>query len=106
MRITDGVSVHLLGGHTPGTQVVLLDTEAGRVCIPGDLVPFYKNLELNWPMGAFFDLQGVCERVHLDAIERRHHRAAPRLGLLRSPPGRLHRRRRRRSWRGAPGVAA
>jgi glyoxylase-like metal-dependent hydrolase (beta-lactamase superfamily II) len=77
MRITHGVSVHLLGGHTPGTQVVLLDTDAGRVCIPGDLVPFYKNLELNWPMGAFFDLEGVVQaytwmRSNADIIVPHH----------------------------------
>ena len=57
LRIADGISVHHLGGHSPGMQVVLLETDAGRVCIPGDLVPFYKNLELNWPMGAFFDVR-------------------------------------------------
>jgi glyoxylase-like metal-dependent hydrolase (beta-lactamase superfamily II) len=59
VKITDGVNVKLLGGHSPGTQVVLVETDLGRVCIPGDLVPFYKNLELTWPMGAFFDVKQV-----------------------------------------------
>ena len=59
LKIVDGVSVVHLGGHSPGTQAVLVDTDVGRICLPGDLVPFYKNLELNWPMGAFFDVQGV-----------------------------------------------
>jgi len=77
LRITDGVSVHLLGGHSPGTQVVLLETDAGRVCLPGDLVPFYKNIELNWPMGAFFDLEGVVKayawmRSNADIIAAHH----------------------------------
>lgn len=77
LRITDGVSVHLLGGHSPGTQVVLLDTAAGRVCIPGDLVPYYKNIELNWPMGAFFDVEGIMHayqwmRTNADVIVPHH----------------------------------
>jgi len=77
LRITNGVSVHLLGGHSPGTQVVLLETDAGRVCLPGDLVPFYKNIELNWPMGAFFDLEGVVKayawmRSNADIIAAHH----------------------------------
>jgi glyoxylase-like metal-dependent hydrolase (beta-lactamase superfamily II) len=34
------VSVHHLGGHSLGAQVVLVQTDARRVCILGDLVPF------------------------------------------------------------------
>ena len=59
IQVADAVSVYHLGGHSPGAQVVLVETDAGRVCIPGDLVPFYKNIELNWPMGAFFDVEAV-----------------------------------------------
>src|SRR5581483_12385935 len=59
--ITEGVRVVRLGGHTPGTQVVLVETDEGRVCLPGDMIPFYKNLELNWPTGAFFNLTELIE---------------------------------------------
>lgn len=59
LKIADGVSLKRLGGHSPGAQVVVVETDIGRVCIPGDLVPFYKNLELDWPMGAFFDVRAV-----------------------------------------------
>jgi len=59
VSITDAVTVHRLGGHSPGTQVVMVQTDAGRVCLPGDLVPFYKNLELSWPSGIFFNLEEV-----------------------------------------------
>lgn len=57
--LMDGVTIHRLAGHSPGTQVVMVDTEVGRVCLPGDLVPFYKNLELNWPSGVFFNVNEV-----------------------------------------------
>jgi len=77
LKISDGVSVHKMGGHSPGMQVVLLETDIGRVCIPGDLMPFYQNIELNWPMGAFFDLEGVMRayawmRSHADVIVPHH----------------------------------
>jgi N-acyl homoserine lactone hydrolase len=57
--VADGVTVKHLGGHSPGTQVVVVQTEQGRVCLPGDLVPFYKNIELNWPSGVFFNVKDV-----------------------------------------------
>lgn len=77
LKITEGVTVHKLGGHSPGTQAVLVETEAGRVCLPGDLVPFYKNVELNWPMGAFFDVSKVVQayawmRTNADLVLPHH----------------------------------
>jgi glyoxylase-like metal-dependent hydrolase (beta-lactamase superfamily II) len=56
-RVSDGITLKKLGGHTPGSQAVLVDTDAGRVCLSGDLYFFYRNLELNWPVGSFFDLR-------------------------------------------------
>ena len=77
LRICPGVTLHKLAGHSPGTQVVLLESDAGKVCIPGDLVPFYQNIELNWPMGAFFDLEGMMRayawmRTHADIVVPHH----------------------------------
>jgi glyoxylase-like metal-dependent hydrolase (beta-lactamase superfamily II) len=77
LRIADGVNVVHLGGHSPGMQVVVVETDAGRICLAGDLIPFYKNLELNWPMGAFFDLRGVMRayawmRTNADIIVPHH----------------------------------
>ncbi len=59
VKLANGVTVHHLGGHSPGTQIVVVETDAGRVCLPGDRVPFYMNLELNWPSGIFFDVNAV-----------------------------------------------
>jgi glyoxylase-like metal-dependent hydrolase (beta-lactamase superfamily II) len=56
LKVCDGVSVVRLGGHTPGSQAVLVDTDAGRVCLAGDNLYFYRNLELDWPVGSFFDV--------------------------------------------------
>ena len=76
-KIADGVSVKLLGGHTPGSQVVLVDTNAGRVCLAGDILYFYRNLELDWPVGSFFDLPELMRahawmRANADIIVPQH----------------------------------
>ncbi|MGH2616346.1 MAG: N-acyl homoserine lactonase family protein, partial [Thermomicrobiales bacterium] len=63
--------------HTPGSQAVLVDTDAGRVCLSGDLLYFYRNLELNWPVGSFFDLNELMRgyawmRSNADIIVPQH----------------------------------
>jgi glyoxylase-like metal-dependent hydrolase (beta-lactamase superfamily II) len=76
-EIADGVSVHRMGGHTPGSQVVVIETDTGRVCIAGDNVPFYKNIDLNWPPGTFYDVNDVMKgyawmRQNADIILPQH----------------------------------
>jgi glyoxylase-like metal-dependent hydrolase (beta-lactamase superfamily II) len=69
-QIEPGVRLLRIGGHTPGTMVVVVDTAIGRVCLAGDVMYNYKNLELNWPTGAFWDLKalmGGYDRLHLEA---------------------------------------
>lgn len=59
-KITDGVSVMLTPGHSPGGQSVLVDTAAGKALITG----FCCNAE-NFPK----DGGVICPGVHLDAIQ-------------------------------------
>jgi glyoxylase-like metal-dependent hydrolase (beta-lactamase superfamily II) len=40
-----GVSMHLVGGHTPGLQIVCVRTERGRVVIMSDASHFYEHFE-------------------------------------------------------------
>ena len=44
-EIFPGVRVLLLGGHTPGSQAVVVDTRIGTVVLAVDLVDLYRNLE-------------------------------------------------------------
>lgn len=44
-KITKGVSVHLLPGHTPGIQGVRVETDGGSYLVASDNVPFYINWE-------------------------------------------------------------
>jgi glyoxylase-like metal-dependent hydrolase (beta-lactamase superfamily II) len=40
-----GLSMHLVGGHTPGLQVVSVRTERGRVVVMSDASHFYEHFE-------------------------------------------------------------
>jgi glyoxylase-like metal-dependent hydrolase (beta-lactamase superfamily II) len=40
-----GLSMHLLGGHTPGTQAVRVLTQRGWVVLASDASHFYENME-------------------------------------------------------------
>ncbi len=51
MPIADGVTVIHVPGHTPGSQAVLVETDAGRYCIAGDTVPLFENIERGIPHG-------------------------------------------------------
>ncbi len=55
-QISPDVRLLKLGGHTPGCMSVLVTTDAGVVGLASDLMYNYKNLELNWPIGAFWNL--------------------------------------------------
>ncbi len=57
-EVLPGVRVELTGGHTPGHQVVHLESEGERALFVGDLIPFRAMLRTNWVSGLdLFPLQ-------------------------------------------------
>lgn len=56
LRLADGIELVHVGGHSPGLLAVLVQTALGRVAIASDLVYSYRNLELDWPIGSFWNL--------------------------------------------------
>lgn len=42
-QILDGLSVLLVGGHTPGSQCILVDTEAGKCALTCDFITKYEQ---------------------------------------------------------------
>ena len=50
------VSMHLVGGHTPGLQVVKVETDDGPVVLAADASHFYENIEQDKPYGIVTDL--------------------------------------------------
>lgn len=57
--ILPGISVRLVGGHTPGQQVVIVETEHGDVVIASDALHLYEEMALGLPFNVFCDLPGV-----------------------------------------------
>jgi glyoxylase-like metal-dependent hydrolase (beta-lactamase superfamily II) len=43
-ELAPGLSIHHVGGHTPGMQVVRVNTRRGHVLLASDSVHFYENL--------------------------------------------------------------
>jgi glyoxylase-like metal-dependent hydrolase (beta-lactamase superfamily II) len=49
VELAPGVSLHLVRGHTPGSQVVRIETAKGPVVLASDASHFYANIEQNKP---------------------------------------------------------
>lgn len=65
-RICAGVEGWLVGGHTPGSMAVAVDTAIGKVVIGGDFYYNYRNLEFSWPPGSFWCLdewEASCQMI-------------------------------------------
>jgi glyoxylase-like metal-dependent hydrolase (beta-lactamase superfamily II) len=53
-EICEGIRVIAAPGHTPGSQMVLVDTENGVYCLTGDNAFYYENIEKNLPVGHLY----------------------------------------------------
>jgi glyoxylase-like metal-dependent hydrolase (beta-lactamase superfamily II) len=60
-EIAPGVSVHLVGGHTKGLQVVRVATRRGWVVLASDASHFYANMEQTRPFPIVFDVADMVE---------------------------------------------
>ena len=49
-EVLPGLSVHRVGGHTAGLQIVSVQTERGRVVLTSDASHFYRNVETGQPV--------------------------------------------------------
>src|SRR5699024_590832 len=54
--LTQSVTVHLVGGHTAGTQVVRVATTEGPIVLASDASHFYENHEHDKPYGVVHEL--------------------------------------------------
>lgn len=58
-QIGEGIRLIRMGGHTPGSQVVKVNTEKGDILISGDVIPLYRNMLEGVPPGIYSDLVEV-----------------------------------------------
>lgn len=57
--IVPGLSVHLVGGHTAGMQVVRVQTARGNVVLASDASHFYENIEDDRPFPILSTMTGM-----------------------------------------------
>jgi glyoxylase-like metal-dependent hydrolase (beta-lactamase superfamily II) len=60
-EIAPGVSVHLIGGHTMGLQVVRVATRRGWVVLASDASHFYANMEEIRPFPIVYSVADMVE---------------------------------------------
>jgi len=48
-ELAPGLSIHHVGGHTPGMQVVRVNTRRGQVMLASDTIHFYENVRTQNP---------------------------------------------------------
>jgi glyoxylase-like metal-dependent hydrolase (beta-lactamase superfamily II) len=60
-ELADGLSVHLIGGHTDGMQVVRVRTGTGRLVLASDATHYYENIEAGRPFPIVFDVGAMVE---------------------------------------------
>jgi glyoxylase-like metal-dependent hydrolase (beta-lactamase superfamily II) len=74
-ELAPGVSVHHLGGHTPGIQVVRVRTDRGYVVLASDATHYYENMETGRPFATTHDAEKVLAgfgTLHALADSPRH----------------------------------
>lgn len=59
--VAPGVTLHRIGGHTRGLQVVRVSTARGFVVLASDATHFWANLERRNPFPIFVDLQAMLD---------------------------------------------
>lgn len=73
-EIADGVSVHHLGGHTPGMQAVEVRGAGSTVVLASDAAHLYANLDQQVPFPVLHDVPTSC--VAFERLERLAHLGA------------------------------
>ncbi len=58
-ELAPGISLHHIGGHTPGLQAVRVKTKRGNVVVASDACHLYANMETGNPYPIIFDLDDM-----------------------------------------------
>ena len=58
-EILPGISVHKVGGHTAGMQIITVQTKHGRAVVASDASHYYHNIEQNVPFMTLHDIPGM-----------------------------------------------
>jgi len=64
-EVAPGIRAITVGGHSPGQQVLVVDTARGPVVLASDAVHLYEELERRRPFGVVADLRAMYEAYDL-----------------------------------------
>ena len=56
-RVADGITVHRVGGHSKGLQVVRVKTASGWICLASDATHYYENFITRTPFPIVVDVE-------------------------------------------------
>ena len=99
-QLAPGVEARLVGGHSPGQTILLVDTAGGPVVLASDAIHYYEEMERDWPCSLLVDVAetyaGYDLLRELEAGGRRDRRRArpARDGALSASRRRARRVRR------------
>jgi glyoxylase-like metal-dependent hydrolase (beta-lactamase superfamily II) len=60
-EIAPGITLHLVGGHSGGLQVMRVPTARGWVVLASDAAHFWRNIRARTPFILVHDLEAMCE---------------------------------------------
>ena len=60
-ELAPGITVHRIGGHTDGLQVVRVNTADGWMVLAGDATHYYENLETRRPFHIVYDVAAMFD---------------------------------------------
>jgi len=74
-QIAPGITIHPVGGHTPGVQFVRVHTRRGWVVLASDVSHYYENLERHHPFPAVTNIPDTLEAFDrlVEAAPTQHH---------------------------------
>ena len=55
-QLAPGVDARLVGGHSPGQTILLVDTAGGPVVLASDAIHYYEEMERDWPCSLLVDV--------------------------------------------------
>lgn len=77
-EIAPGISVHWIGGHTDGLQVVRVRTRRGWVVLASDASHFYANMDQQRPFPLVYNVGDMLDGYRkLDALAESHDHVIP-----------------------------
>jgi glyoxylase-like metal-dependent hydrolase (beta-lactamase superfamily II) len=67
-ELRDGISVHLVGGHTRGLQIVRVHTQRGWIVLASDASHYLENIQKRSPFPIVIDVEDMLNGY--DLIEK------------------------------------